>query len=196
MTDRPLHTILFNDDRYQRCNMMPGQRLFRHDHINEGRLVGTLSGVVVNGLMDCGHSAPFGGVDLVKSREQLGIIVGLLRNALARARAEAVRDIRIRARPGYFGENEPAVEFALLNLGATIESCELSLGLKIWRYRTPEDYLASLSALRLAIWFAKGYALVWRSIQQRAQPNGRPVSSCWPRQSAAVVSRLNFRWIT
>ena len=95
--------------------------------------------------MDCGHSAPFGGVDLVKSREQLGTIIGLLRNALARARAEAVRDIRIRARPGYFGENEPAVEFALLNLGASIKSCELSLGLKIWRYRTPEDYLANLS---------------------------------------------------
>jgi hypothetical protein len=144
VTDAESHIVLFNDARYQRCNLRPGQRLFRYDHVADGRLVGTLSGVVEDGLLDCGHSAPFGGIDLVRRREPVGAIVDLLRSARLRARTEGIRGIRIRARPVYFGENEPAVEFALLNLGASVESCELSLGVPTQHYRAPEEYLAAL----------------------------------------------------
>ena len=144
MVDSRSHVTLFNDERYHRCNMRPGQRLFRYDHIVEGSLIGTLSGVVEGALLDCGHSAPFGGIDCARRREFIGAIVDLLRAAIVRAAAEGIREMRIRARPGYFGANEFATEFALLNLGALIESCELSLGLEPWRYVAPEDYLAAL----------------------------------------------------
>jgi hypothetical protein len=100
--------------------------------------------VVEDGQLDCGHSAPFGGIDCVRRREVTGVILDLLRAASTRARAEGIRDIRIRARPGYFGPNEFAAEFALLNLGASIESCELALGLELWRFGTPGEYLATL----------------------------------------------------
>jgi hypothetical protein len=144
MADGQSHITLFNDERYQRCNLQPGQRLFRYDHVAGGRLVGTLSGVVDGGLLDCGHSAPFGGIDLARSRESGGTVVELLRAAICRARAEGIGAVRVRARPGYFGPNESVAEFALVNLGAEIESCELTLGVETWRYRDAEEYVEAL----------------------------------------------------
>ena len=138
------HVSLFNDERYQRCNLAPGQHLFRYDHIAGERLVGTFSGVVDGGLLECGHSAPFGGIDWVRPDEPVGSISNLLRGAMAKANAEGPRAIRVRARPGYFGANDVAAQFALLNLGARVESCELSLGLETWRFASIEDYAASL----------------------------------------------------
>jgi hypothetical protein len=139
------HIVLFNDERYHRCNLRSNQRLFRYDHYAGGRLVGTLSGVVEEGLLDCGQGAPFGGVDFVRRREAAGAILDLLRAVVSRAPAEAIHEIRIRARPGYFGANETAVQFALLNLGASVESCELSLGIETRRYRMPDEYMAALN---------------------------------------------------
>lgn len=136
---------MFNDERYQRCNLRPGQRLFRYDHVAGGRLVGTLSGVIEDGLLDCGHSAPFGGIDWVRPREAVSAIGDLIRAVVSHAAAKNIRAIRIRARPGYFGANETAVQFALLNLGASVESCELSLGIETRRYRMPEEYMAALN---------------------------------------------------
>ena len=144
MPNYQAHIILFNDERYHRCNLRSGQRLFRHDHLVGNSLIGTLSGVVEDEVLDCGYRAPFGGIDCTRRRESAGAVLDLLRAASTHARAEGIRDIRIRARPGYFGPNEFAAEFVLLNLGASIESCELSLGLEPWRYRTPEEYLAAL----------------------------------------------------
>ena len=147
-SDRQSHIMLFNDSRYQRCNLAPGERLFRYDHIAEGRFVGTLSGVVVDGgLLDCGHSAPFGGIDLVRRTESVGVVFGLLRAAINTARGDGVRQIRIRARPGYFGSNEAASELALLQSGAGIERSELSLGIDLAHYRAAEDYIAALRSL-------------------------------------------------
>jgi hypothetical protein len=144
MTDRRSHIILFNDERYQRHNLRPNHRLFRYDHLLGGRLVGTFSGVAKNELFDCGYSAPFGGIDCACPEESPGAIIDLLRAGIVRARAEGIRDVRIRARPAYFGANEAAIGFALHGLGASVESCELSLGLETWRFRTPEQYEATL----------------------------------------------------
>ena len=145
MADRQSHITLFNDERYQRCNVRSGQRLFRYDHVVGDRLIGTVSGVIEDGLLDCGHSAPFGGIDFVRHRESTGTILDLLRAAISRARDEGVSEIRIRARPGYFGANEAASDFALLSLGAFVESCEMSLGLQLWRFQTSEEYIAALN---------------------------------------------------
>jgi hypothetical protein len=142
--DYQSHIALFNDERYHRCNLRSGQRVFRYDHVVGNSLIGTLSGVVEGELLDCGHSAPFGGIDCTRRRESASMILNLLRAAITRARAEGIRTIRIRGRPGYFGPNELTSEFALLNFGASIESCELALGLELWRLGTLEEYLAVL----------------------------------------------------
>src|SRR5689334_17605765 len=99
------HIILFNDERYQRCNLRPGERTFRYDHVDGGRLIGTLSGVVAERVLDCGHSAPLGGIDLLRRRERIGCIAELLRAALAAAREQGIDELRLRARPDYFGGN-------------------------------------------------------------------------------------------
>ena len=138
------HITLFNDERYQRCNIRPGQRLFRHDHAVNGRLIGTFSGVVSDGLLDCGYSAPFGGIDIVKPEESAAAIVDLLRAVRCRAPADGVHTIRVRSRPGYFGGNESVAEFAIRNLDSVVESCEISLGIEVRRFRSPELYAASL----------------------------------------------------
>jgi hypothetical protein len=144
VTDAGSHITLFNDARYQRCNLRPGQRVVRYDHVMDGRLIGTLAGVLDDGVLDCGHSAPFGGVDFVRQGEAVGAIVEFLRAALRRAHADEIPEIRFRTRPAYFGSNDATVQFALANLGASIESCELSLGLELLRYPTPENYTAAL----------------------------------------------------
>jgi hypothetical protein len=146
MRDRHSHITLFNDERYQRCNLRPGQSLFRYDHLAGERLVGTLSGTVDDGVLDCGHSAPFGGVDFVRRREPLGTIVEMLTAARGRARGDGIREIRVRCRPGYFGANETAAVFALLNIGASVEACEASLGIETRRHPTPDEYIRSLTS--------------------------------------------------
>jgi hypothetical protein len=143
-TDTQSHILLFNDENYQRCNLRPGERLFRYDHVVEGRLVGTLSGVVTDGLLECGHSAPFGSIDWVRRREPATAVVDLLQAGIERARSEGLSAFRIRTRPAYFGANETAVQFALLNRNASVEDCEISLGIEAWRYETPEQYEAVL----------------------------------------------------
>src|SRR5438067_3384375 len=110
MTAAAPHVILFNDERYQYCNLHPGQRSFRYDHLVGDRLVGTLSGVVADGLLDCGHSAPFGGIDLAHPHAGVPGVIDLMRNAIVHARADGISEIRVRARPGYFGPNETASE--------------------------------------------------------------------------------------
>jgi len=144
VADTQSHIVLFNDEKYQRCNLQPDERLFRYDHFVEGRLLGTLSGVVTDGVLECGHSAPFGGIDCVRRREPAAAILDLLQAGFARARNEGFGAIRVRTRPAYFGANETAVQFALLNYGAAIEACEISLGIETWRYQTPEQYEAAL----------------------------------------------------
>jgi Acetyltransferase (GNAT) domain len=140
------HIALFNDERYQTCNLRPDQRLFRHDHEVGGEVVGTLSGVVDGDILQCGHSAPFGGVDFVRSDVPLGVAMGLLDAACAAGRSAGIAQILMRSRAAYFGANETAMQFALLNRGAVVESCEATLGLEPWRYPTLADYEASLGA--------------------------------------------------
>jgi hypothetical protein len=140
------HIALFNDERYQRLNMREDQRLFRYDHVVGGGIVGTLAGVISGDVLECGHSAPFGGIDFTRPGLFVGTIADLLRTACGRAGAEGVREILIRARPSYLGEDENGVAFVLMNMGGALESCELSLGLEPWRYRVPEDYQAALKS--------------------------------------------------
>jgi hypothetical protein len=140
------HLSLFNDERYQRQNLRSGERLFRHDHFVGGRLVGTLSGVVADGVLECGHSAPFGGPDFARDAVFVGAIGDLLRGAGERAKAEGAHEMVVRAAPGYCGANEAGVEFALLNLSARVARCEVSLGLQTGHYQALDAYEASLKS--------------------------------------------------
>ncbi len=158
------HIALFNDERYHRINARPGQRLFHYDHRVDGELIGTLSGVICGEVLECGHSAPYGGIDFRRPGVAVGTIVDLLQAARRSAAAEGARAILIKARPGYYGENETATVFALLGLGATLRGCELSLGLETSRWRTLEDYEIGLkSSARRILRRALGAGLSFRA---------------------------------
>jgi hypothetical protein len=161
--DTTSHVALFNDARYHRMNLRPGQIPFRYDHVVGGVLVGTLAGVVCDGLLDCGYSAPFGGIDFARDDVLFGSAACLLDAACTQAKVAGIDEIRLRARPAYFGANEAAVEFALLNRGARVESCEASLGLEPWRYQRADDYVDDLkSSARRALRHGLGAGFEFR----------------------------------
>ena len=118
--------LLFSEPRFHDLNGVPARQRFRYEHRREGRLVGVLDGVISDGVFLSGHSAPFGGPDLVRDDPALDDVLGLVTGALETLRAEGVRLARIRARPTAYSAAEPLLEFAFLHLGFTVESCDLN----------------------------------------------------------------------
>jgi hypothetical protein len=105
---------------------VPASQRFRYEHRRDGRLVGVVDGVVCDGVFLSGHSAPFGGPDLVLDDPSLDDVLGLVTGALESLRTEGVRLARIRCRPAVYSAAEPLLEFAFLHLGFTLESCDLN----------------------------------------------------------------------
>ena len=140
------HVLLFNHPHYHQFNLRPGQALFRYDHVADGKLVGTFTGVVDGDQLECGFSAPFGGPDLVRSDENAGRVRSFVMGVLSTAAAQGIRRVRIRTRPDYFSSNESIIVFSLLNLGFTPERCELSLGLTVPPSFSLEQYLTGLKS--------------------------------------------------
>jgi hypothetical protein len=118
--------LLFCDPRFHDLNGVPESRRRRYEHRVGGRLVGVLDGVVSDGVFLSGHSAPFGGPDLVRSDPPVDHVLELVSGALAELRAEGVRQVRIRARPAVYSAAEPLLEYVLLHLGFTVEHCDLN----------------------------------------------------------------------
>lgn len=118
--------LLFVDPRFDDLNAVPETSRWCYEHRVDGRLVGVLSGVLTDGVLLSGHSAPFGGPDLVRPDPVVGDVLGLVRGALARLRAEGVPTLRIRCRPVEYSPAEPLVEYALLHAGLAVEHCDLN----------------------------------------------------------------------
>jgi GNAT acetyltransferase-like protein len=138
------HLLLFNRDDFHALNLRPGQRVVRVDHHDEGRLVGSLVGVRDGDVVTCGHSAPFGGPDLVRDAETAANMVALLERAVGELDADGVRTIRVRCRPAFLSGSETTVQFALLNLGFRVEACELSFHIDLEALDGIDAYVAGL----------------------------------------------------
>ena len=138
------HLLLFNADAFHALNLRPGQRARRIDHEADGRLVGSLVGVVDGDAFTSGHSASFGGPDFTRDAETATNVRATLEHAVAELEEEGVRTIRIKARPAFYSGSEVAVQFALLNLGFRVESCELSFHIDLAGMAGADDYAASL----------------------------------------------------
>lgn len=118
--------LLFCQDRFHDLNGVPVEQRRRYEHRRDGKLVGVLDGVVIDGVFLSGHSAPFGGPDLVRVDPPLEDVLALLTTAVAAMRAEGVRLVRIRARPTAYSPAEQLLEFAYFQLGFAVESCDLN----------------------------------------------------------------------
>ncbi|TFV83297.1 GNAT family N-acetyltransferase [Blastococcus sp. CT_GayMR16] len=117
--------LLFCDARFHDLNGVPVGERRRYEHRSDGRLVGVLDGVAADDVFVSGHSAPFGGPDLVEATP-VDDVLGLVTGALAAFRADGIREVRIRARPPVYSAAEPLLEYALLHLGFTVAHCDLN----------------------------------------------------------------------
>jgi hypothetical protein len=118
--------LLLGDPRFHDLNEVPGAARWRYEHRTDGRLVGVLAGVVTDGVLLSGHSAPFGGPELVRDDPTVDDVVGLVDGALAQLREDGVRGVRIRCRPAEYSRAEPLLEYALLQAGLQVEHCDLN----------------------------------------------------------------------
>lgn len=138
------HLLLFNRDAFHALNLRPGQRVVRIDHHDGDRLVGSLVGVRDGDVVTSGHSAPFGGPDLVRDAETATNVVALIGRAVRDLDAEGVRTIRVRCRPAFYSGSETTVQFALLNHGFRVEACELGLHIDLDPLDGVDAYVAGL----------------------------------------------------
>ena len=176
--------LLFTDPRFHDLNGVAPDRRWRYEHRDGGRLVGVLDGVVDDGVFVSGHSAPFGGADLVAPDPTVDDVLGLLTGALARARQDGVREVRIRARPLVYSPAEPVLEYALLHLGFSVEHCDLNqhldlLGagpLESMRNRKRRYVRAALSRPHelVEVADAEGIAACYGIISANRAAHGRP----------------------
>ena len=118
--------LLFCDARFHDLNGVPDADRWRYEHRRDERLVGVLDGVVTDGVLLSGHSAPFGGPDLVRSDPTVDELVDLVDGALDALRDDGVRTVRIRARPPVYSAAEPLLEYVLLHSGFAVEHCDLN----------------------------------------------------------------------
>jgi hypothetical protein len=118
--------LLFGDPRFHDLNGVTAAQRWRYEHRREGRLVGVLDGVVSDGVFVSGHSAPFGGPDLVRPDPTLEDVLDLAQGAVAALRTDGVRTARVKCRPAEYSPAEPLVEYALFTAGFTVELCGLN----------------------------------------------------------------------
>jgi hypothetical protein len=143
----PAWTTLFNQPRFHALNLEPGDRtLCLSAADGEGRVIGALGGVLTAGTFVSGHSAPFGGVDLVRERETPANVALLIDDALGQAGAAGARRVRLRLPPAALGESEGLIQFTLLNRGFTVERCELNQHIDLAGIAGADAYLAALKS--------------------------------------------------
>jgi hypothetical protein len=129
---------LFNDPAFHALNGVEGI-LVAHEGI------GALGGVLLDGgRFVSGHSAPYGGVDLVRERETPARIGELLDVALERLAQLGAHDVTLRLPPACHHASCETVVFGLLNRGFAVAEADLSFHLDVRRFASPEDYVAAL----------------------------------------------------
>ncbi|MGY1813843.1 GNAT family N-acetyltransferase [Blastococcus sp. SYSU D00820] len=144
--DLPEGGLLFCHSRFHDLNGVPDDARWRHEHRDGDRLVGVLDGVVTDGVLLSGHSAPFGGFDLARADPTVAEVVGLVEGTLAAARADGITTVRIRCRPReYAPAAEPLVEYALLNAGFVVEHCDLNQSVDLGPLAAGADPLTLLA---------------------------------------------------
>ena len=140
-------SLLFNDPRYIDLNLGEGQSVFRYDHYLKDHLwFGSLVGTRTCDVIDCGWKAPYGGPDIARAGASTKAILDFLDAAAGYAKQSNAKALRIRTRPSYHSSNEASIQFALLNLGFRVETCELSQGVDVKRFTSIEHYIARLKA--------------------------------------------------
>jgi predicted N-acyltransferase len=153
------HLAIFLRETYHAIGPQPSLRLARYDHLVDGRLVGTLSGVVDGDTFCSGFSAPFGGVEILRAGEPVEHVMELVERAREQLVAQGVCTIRVRCRPPFY-TGETSVQFALSTLGFSVTETDLNYHLDLAPITSAEAYVEALkSPARRALRHALGLGL-------------------------------------
>jgi len=148
MTGGDHHLALFNREAYHARNLTCGSRFQAfeapHARLSGIRPIGTVTGVLTAEGFDSGWSAPFGGPDFVREPETVGNVVSLVDDLMDWARLNQWPSVRIRCKPAFYSRNETALQFALLNAGFWVETCDLNHHIDLAVLETFADYIVSL----------------------------------------------------
>jgi len=130
---------LFNDPAFHALNGAEGIVL---EHAG----VGALGGALLDGgtRFVSGHSAPFGGFDLLRARETPARIAALVDDALAQLAALGVREARLKLPPGCHHPASDTLLFTLLNRGFAVADADLAFHLDVRPFADASDYVAAL----------------------------------------------------
>lgn len=129
---------LFNDPAFHALNGTEGL-LLTHDAV--GALGGALLG---DGRFVSGHSAPFGGVDLLRERETPARVEALLETALGGLAARGVEAVTLRLPAACHHASFETVAFALLNRGFAVAEADLAFFIDVRAFASPLGYVAAL----------------------------------------------------
>lgn len=145
-TRREEHLIMFNTRAFNAVSPTDGaSRYHRIDHnAKNGRLIGSLCGMIEGTSFTSGWGAPFGGPDFMRGTETVPNIGDLIDQALSNLRARGIKTVRILTKPTFHGQSEIYVTQALFQRGFQVEAAELNHHVDLGPVASPEDYLASL----------------------------------------------------
>lgn len=138
------HLSLFNEPGFAELNFQKDRRYYKFDYVDSDRLVGSLAGTIDEATFVSGYSAGFGGVDFVRDRERLDVVMRLVEQAVENLRSLGISTIRILAKPFHYSENEAFLHFALMQHGFRVEETRLNFYLDLRRYPSIEAYVESL----------------------------------------------------
>ena len=138
------HLGLFSLPVFHQLTLTEGHERLQLDYYDDGRLVGSLVGVVTGDEFRSGFSSPFGGVDLVRDPETPARINGLVATVCSELERLGLRWIRIDARAPFYSHSESEMQFALLAQGFEIRGVELNHHLDLAGLRDAGDYVARL----------------------------------------------------
>ncbi|WP_127783014.1 GNAT family N-acetyltransferase [Rhodococcus sp. X156] len=129
---------LFHRTAIQSISLRPGQQcLSTRIHGADGRLFGGISGVRDGTVVEAG-------LDLVSSRATPAVVATVLRRSLEKLGAQGVREVELHLPPACHSDNEPLVQFTVLNEGFTVRSCELNQHLDLSHLRSPRQWVDEL----------------------------------------------------
>jgi len=153
---------LFNTEQYHRCNMREDQRYVRLEHGPDGKLAATLAGVLHERVLECGYSAPYGGIDFVAEFESPSVIERAVAAFIDQAREAGAGLIRIRCKPLHASSLEPLIQFALLQHGFQVERSGLSQAIRVGDLADMTRYVELLrSSPRRALHHGMKMDLAW-----------------------------------
>jgi len=135
---------IFNHPDYSALNVEGEQHYWRYEHRIGERLIGTLAGVFDGGRFVSGFSAPFGGIDLARERENPAVVAELVMAATEALARKGPRRILIRAKPMAYSEDEPAIHTALYRGGYGLAGSNLSFHVDLRRYADSAAYAEAL----------------------------------------------------